>query len=409
MSLFNINLTETIYYLSDALSLVGNQHVDHGKRVAFMAVECARALGWNERQTVSLFLSAILHDCGVSKTATYQRMMSFEGVNAGNHCTRGAELLRRCHSLVDLSECIQHHHVAWHELKGIDLPDQVKQAANCINMLDMVDFLALYYQQEEKNILLYKEVIRKKIATDKNRVYDPKLVDIFLQVSSADIFWLWLDQGVGPGYFKSFLTHKATSRVSFAELRSLAAIYAQIVDEKSYYTKWHSVGVANFSRCLGELFGLPEYRCDQLELAGLLHDLGKLRVPDYILEKPGELTETEFLIMKRHSFDSYNILKDINGFHNIARWAAEHHERLDGSGYPFHYQGDQIALESRMLALADVFQSYTQDRPHRERLSSEDILILLQREVLAGKLDEACVLMLEKNLEYCLDAVNYKG
>ncbi len=409
MSIFNINLNETIFHLSDALSLVGNEQADHGKRVAFMAVECAKELNWAGEETAKLFLSAILHDCGVSKTATYERMMSFEGVNAGNHCTRGAELLMGCESLIDLSECIQHHHVDWHELKGIDLPDQVKQAANCINMLDMVDFLALYFQQEESNILLHKDVIRKRIATAKNRVFDPNLVDMFLRVSRTDAFWLMLDQGVDGHYFKPILEQSTKSRVDFSELRNLAGIYARIVDEKSYYTHWHSDGVANFSRCLGELFGLSEYRCDQLELAGLLHDLGKLRVPDYILEKPGELTETEFLIMKRHSFDTYEILKGINGFENIARWASEHHERLDGSGYPFQYKGSQLSLESKIIAVADVFQSYTQDRPHREGLSSDDILLLLEKEVKTGRLDESCVLMLEKNLDCCWEAVSCRA
>lgn len=409
MSKFNINLSETIFYLSDAFSLVGGDLVDHAKRVAFMALECAKELNWDDEQKDHLFLASILHDCGVSKTETYERLLSFEGIDAGNHAAKGSELLNASSALSSLSDCILHHHVDWNVLKGIDLSDQVKLAANCINMLDTIDFLALYFQQEKPNILLHRDRIRRKVADGNNRVFNPKLVDVFMKISQPEAFWLVLDKGLCSEYTKTWVEDKRKLNIDFVDLKSVILLYSRMVDAKSFYTKQHSEGVASLARCLGELFKLGEHTCDKLELAGLLHDLGKLRVPDYILDKPDELTEEEFLIMKRHSFDTYDIIKGIRGFKDISLWASQHHERIDGSGYPFQYKQQQLSFEARIIAVADVFQSYAQDRPHRERLLPEDILIILKQEVEQGRLDKQCILMIENNLQQCWNAVNLNG
>ena len=135
MTTFNIDLHETIFQLSDALNLVGGNKIDHGKRVAFMATECAAVLNWPTEIKDDLFLASLLHDCGVSKTVIYDRLASFGGSNAGNHCSRGAQLLSQSPPLAYLSDCVLHHHVDWADLKGVDLPDQLKLLSNCINLL----------------------------------------------------------------------------------------------------------------------------------------------------------------------------------------------------------------------------------------------------------------------------------
>ena len=182
-----------------------------------------------------------------------------------------------------------------------------------------------------------------------------------------------------------------------------------MVDAKSHYTKQHSEGVANLSRYLGESFGLTEHVCDKLEIASLLHDLGKLRVPDYILDKPGEYTESDFLIMQRHSYDTYDILKDIHGFEEIALWASQHHERIDGSGYPYRLSNESLPLEIRIIALADVFQALTQNRPHRDKFSAEKVMGELRQMVQEDKLDKAVLEMVENNLAECWRRANSLG
>jgi hypothetical protein len=163
MSKFKINLHETIFSLSDALDLVGVDQIYHSKRVAYLATECGKALNWGEDRLDDLFLAAVLHDCGVFKTAIHAKLTHFEANFVGNHCAMGSELLQRTPLLAYLSDYVLHHHTPWKELIGIDLPDVVKIVANCIYMVDRVDILVLNALEIDPDILGNKEEIRKKL------------------------------------------------------------------------------------------------------------------------------------------------------------------------------------------------------------------------------------------------------
>ncbi len=138
-----------------------------------------------------------------------------------------------------------------------------------------------------------------------------------------------------------------------------------------------------------------------LELAGLLHDIGKLRVPDELLEKRGHLTETEVITMRRHSFDTYSVLQNIRGLERVSLWASQHHERVDGTGYPYETKDSEISLEARIVAVSDVFQALAQQRPYRGPLEPQAILANLKQEVASGKLDGSVVSVVEANLQEC--------
>ena len=406
MSKFKINLHEAILSLSDALDLVGVDQIYHGKRVAYMATECGKALNWDMDHLDDLFLAAILHDCGVSNTEIHTKLTHFEGKNVGNHCNKGSKLLQKIPLLANLSDYILHHHTPWTELIGQDLPDAVKIGANCIYMVDRVDILALNGLKIDPNILGIREEIRKKIKAKRDHWFHPELVDIFLKLSESEAFWLSLEKVRNTGYASFCLAHNSIQEIEFEDVKSIVLLFSQIVDAKSTYTAKHSDGVANLSRYLGELFKLSERACDMLELAGLLHDLGRLRVPDKILDKPGQLTQTEYLIVQRHSYDTYDILKNIKGFEEIAKWAAQHHERVDGSGYPYRSNAQNLSIEAKIIAVADVFQALTQKRPYRDKFPPQGIMSILKNQMHEGKLGKDVVLMIDKNLTECWQLAN---
>lgn len=404
MSKFNINLHEAIFSLSDALDLVGVQEIHHGKRVAFIAAECGKALGWDNRRLDNLFQAAILHDCGVSKTRFHTKQAQFEWENEFEHCRIGSELLKKTPPLAYLADYIYHHHTQWSELESLPLSEEIKTSANCICLADRVDVFSLGYLEENSNILLNTDNIRDKIISKATVFFQPELVECFMKVSRSHAFWLSLEREHISGYVASWIKHDKTQKIDFEDLKTVAQIFSHIVDAKSSFTKEHSDGVANLSRYLGQLFGLLKHTCDMLEIAGLLHDLGKLRVPDQLLEKKGKLTQEEYLIVQRHSFDTYDIIKNIKGFEEIAQWAAQHHERVDGSGYPYGKTEKTLSLEARIIAVADVFQALAQNRPYRGPLNPDEILLILNEEVRDGRLDKDVVAMVEKNLQDCWKA-----
>ncbi len=404
MSTYNVNLHEAIYSLSDALDLVGVTHIHHGKRVAYMATECGKHLGWSGARLDELFQAAILHDTGVSRTMVHAKLAQMAWENEAEHCKLGAALLASSPLLSHLSDTVLHHHTHWSVLKDLDLPPEVKLQANCIYMVDRADVLALAYQIAEEDILLGKDEIRHKIYERLGDWFSPELVNAFMEVSNSDAFWFTLESDHVNGYLATWLSHFPDRTMEFLELRSLVHVFSSIVDAKSPFTKQHSDGVANLARYLGGLFGLPEETCEMLELVGLLHDIGKLRVPDKLLEKPGLLNEEEIVIMRRHSFDTYSILKNVKGLERVSLWALQHHERMDGSGYPYQMKGADLSFEARIVAVADVFQALAQERPYRGPLEQQVIMALLKTEAEGGKLDADVVAAVEKNLAACWQA-----
>lgn len=404
MSDFNINLHEAIYSLSDALDLVGVTQVNHGKRVAYMAAECGKIMNWSTDQLDHLFQAGILHDCGVSNTEVHKKLAQFEWEQEKGHCQVGAKVLKSASLLSPLSDTVLHHHTHWNDLKDLDLPLQTKLNANCIYMVDRVDILTLGCRLKEPDILVSVDEIRSKIFEKKNDWFHPELVDAFMRVSDSEAFWFSLEREFISGYVSTWVDHESTSKLSFPELKSIVRIFSYVVDAKSTYTREHSEGVASLARYLGELLKLSEKSCDSIELAGLLHDIGKLRVPDYILEKAGKLTDSEFKTMKRHSFDTYNILKQIKGFEEIAQWASDHHERIDGGGYPYHRDKSRLSIEARTIAVADVFQSLAQKRPYRDALAPQEIQDILNQQVASGHLDASIVQLVEGHLTQCWEA-----
>jgi len=396
-----IDLRQVVYALSDALDLVGVDDFHHGKRVGLMAVECGRALGLDATALDTLFDAGLLHDCGVSSTRVHHHLVSeldWDGAQA--HCDLGDELLSGFAPLAHLAPLIRHHHTHWDALAGQDLPESTALFSNLIYLTDRVDALAApHYGQP--SLLFYQEDIRATIARLGGSFFAPRLVDAFLAASHNEAFWLRLEPRHIQQGLQDMVQRRQPGRVDFPQLRQLALIFSRIVDAKSAFTVEHSLGVSALARHLAESLGLPEETCDKLEIAGLLHDLGKLQVPDEILEKPAGLDPKERAAMARHSFETYEILRRIPGMEDIARWAAYHHEAPDGEGYPFHRRGSELPLEARIVSVADVFQAMAQNRPYRKAMRPEEILRHIKELAAAGHLDAGLAGLVERDLDAC--------
>lgn len=149
---------------------------------------------------------------------------------------------------------------------------------------------------------------------------------------------------------------------------------AATIEVRDPYTAGHQRRVADLATAIAQELQLPEDQIEGLKLAGVVHDIGKIRVPAEILSKPGRLDELEFNLIKRHSITGYDILKSINFPWPIAQIVLQHHERLDGGGYPHGLKDSEILLEAKILAVADVVESMVSHRPYRAGLGIDAAL-----------------------------------
>ena len=384
------DLRQTVLALSDALDLVGVDDRQHGKRVGVMATVCARELGLSEAEQDFVFDLGLLHDCGVSSTTVHQHLvgeLDWEGADA--HCRRGEQLLADVDLLAGFAPYVRYHHTHWTAFpKSVDA--KVAQLANLVFLVDRVDaFTAPHYG--DPALLYHRHAVVERIRALRGRLFAPELVDAFCRAAAPDAFWLFLESPHLDGVLAHIAGRAEPRRIGLTELRDLARLFSRIVDAKSHFTLQHSEGVAAVARCLAEWTGLPAERVAAIEIAGLLHDLGKLRVPDAILDKPGPLDARERAVIERHSFETAAILRRIPGFEEITLWAGGHHEALDGRGYPFGRRAGELGTEARIVAVADVFQALSQNRPYRAALPAEKIQAILRDFVAQGHLDGTLV------------------
>jgi putative nucleotidyltransferase with HDIG domain len=389
---WTVDLRQVIYALSDALDLVGIDDVGHGKRVGIMGAACGRSMALPDDEIRSLFDLGMLHDVGVSTTTTHGNLVrEFDWEGAQLHCRIGHALLRDFPPLASHALPILYHHTRWDCLRSRDDVDvAVRARANLVFLVDRVDAMAAPHYAD-RSLLMRTASIRDEIRSRSGTYFSPELVDAFLTASAQEAFWLSLEPRGVQCAREDMLEQQAPCEATVAELRQLAEIFSRIVDAKSPFTAQHSAGVASLARHIAERMGVGPVNCDRLEIAGLLHDLGKLRIPDEILDKPGKLDDRERKIMNSHSFETYQILRHIHGFEEITRWASHHHEEPDGSGYPFHVRGSELPLEARILRVADIFQAMAQDRPYRKGLNAAEVLAFLEDMVRKGRVEPQIV------------------
>jgi putative nucleotidyltransferase with HDIG domain len=206
--------------------------------------------------------------------------------------------------------------------------------------------------------------------------FDPDLVDALLPLEHDAEFWQRLEAPAVAGL-------EPPDRVLLADhgrLDRVAEAFASVIDAKSPYTARHSEGVSDIAVALAGALELGDEDRATLRRAGLLHDIGKLGVSNRILDKPGPLTDAERDVVRRHPRWSREILARVTAFSELARIAASHHERLDGSGYPSALTADELDLPSRILAVADVAEALSADRPYRDALSADDVIRTIRGE-----------------------------
>lgn len=395
----HFSLRAIIYALSDAVGFVGVDDILHGKRVGYMAYQIAKHLGNPRLPQEFMFDLGVLHDIGVSSTKVFKHLVGeFEWENADQHCEVGFQRLSKFGPLAPFAIPVRYHHTHWSEMPLHLRDDATGLQANLIYMVDRIDALSISHHADQ-TLLSATPEIRKVIDERANSYFCPLFVQAFLDVSKHEAFWLGLDERSIRFFEQERLEDPSGCEIEAKDFKGLAEIFAEVVDAKSVFTFQHSKGVAKVAGVLARKLGLPEDRCEAIEVSGLLHDIGKLRVPDEILDKPGPLDRFERSIMNTHSYETFQLLRRIQGLEDIARWAAFHHEEPGASGYPFGLEGETLPMEARILRVADIIQAVAQDRPYRRGMTKEQTAILLKGLLEDNKIDPTVGRMALSSLE----------
>lgn len=384
--LFNIHPMSFVKALSQALELSTGGLSRHHWRTAMIANRIAEQIRLDVTERQILIYSSLLHDLGAaSNWAEKRKLQSLDANwNIYAHAENGYNLLKDSVPFGAVALPIRHHHDRWDGsspsgLSGKNIP----LISRIINLADRLEVLV----RDNKFVFEQRSDIMAMINNGKGKTFDPELVEVLSAVADREGFWLDL---ANPHYYQNFFQHvDAFGRfiLDIDDVIHIAEIFATVIDHTSKFTAMHSRSVSMAAQFMAEKKGYSTEEVKMMCIAGLLHDLGKLAIPNDILEKPGKLNEYEFAVIKQHPYYTYRILEQIDGFNLIAEWAAFHHETMDGVGYPFRINGSSLKLGSRIIAVADVFAALTEDRPYRPRMAQEKVEKIMRTMAGNRKLD----------------------
>jgi len=234
-----------------------------------------------------------------------------------------------------------------------------------------------------------------RIIEDRSRTwFDPGLVAVVILMHNEGTLWNGADT---PDLMQEVLSRDpAPERMAcdYDAFDNICSAFADMIDAKSHYTFMHSQNVAVLAEAIARQMHLDEGQITSLRRAALLHDIGMLGISNSIMDKEGPLTLQQWASVREHAQDSYKLLSKVRGFEDIARIARDHHERLDGSGYPQGLTAENIDLPTRILSVADVYDAICSPRPYRNNLEPETVLQIMET-LTPHQLDAECVAALK--------------
>ncbi|MEH3052692.1 MAG: HD domain-containing protein [Patulibacter minatonensis] len=425
-----MHLSDVLAGLSHALDLTEGHPPGHAERACLLGMRIADKVGLPEHERSSLYYALLLKDAGCSvnaapiaelygnddalvkatRRANDHRKLTRSAIHTLRYaapggdmrtklsriralvasgaagaakltelrCERGADIALGIGLPVETADAIRALDEHWdgggypHGLKGTQIPLLGR-------IMCLAQTLEIYWVAGGRTAAL-------RMAKERRGTwFDPELVKMVEASEKDEAFW----SGLARPDVRGIEPRSAAITADDARLDSLAEAFGQIVDAKTPYTARHSRGVAQLAALISIEMGQGVDEATRLYRAGQLHDLGKLGISNSILDKPGKLNADEWLAMRGHPDAGYAVLSRIPPFADMARLALTHHERLDGSGYPHGLTAQDLGIDDRILAVADVGEALSAERPYRGALTPDKVMSIMQEDA-GNKLDQDC-------------------
>jgi putative nucleotidyltransferase with HDIG domain len=422
-----LRLSDLISALSYALDLTEGQPMGHAVKCCLLAMRLADILQLSVQQKSDLYYATLLKDAGCSSNAarmyeilggderkakqevksTDWTRVTFDGLEyllrnvmpgrsrlervfaiasvatnrdaqtrelIGIRCDRGAQIARKIGFSESMTAAIYSLDEHWN---GKGFPEGLEGAR--IPLLSRIMNLC---QTLEVFVTLNGVSDAFQVLRDRSETwFDPELVQAATQLEKDSELWKLIEQDRVRDEVIDLEPTGGLLYVDEIKLDSVCEAFAGVIDVKSPYTHTHSRGVTSVSVAICQRLGLPEEQVTLVRRAALLHDIGKLSVPNNILDKPGKLTASEWETVRLHPYYTQRILERIRGFQHLAFVASSHHEKLDGSGYFRNLNAAQLPLTARAIAVADIYDALSSKRPYRSALAKSEVFRIMSVDV----------------------------
>ena len=378
-----VSLNEMLLVVSTALDYVEKELLgvttNHGKRVAYVSSRICRVFGLSDIELSDIAGCAILHDNALTEYMLLARPSDFKSLEQfESHCRIGERNAGVFPFAGNIENIILEHHENWdgsgfHGMKGEAIPLR----SLVLRLADNMD-LELAMGGARPGL---EEEVRAHVLKHAGTLYAPKAVEALIGILDADFLHKLEDEHIDESLREEM--PPLNRELSSEQLLDLCQLFSQIIDAKSPFTRNHSTGVADLAGRLAPYFGIENERKNELMIAGYLHDLGKLSVPLSLLERNGPLAAEEMEVMRKHAQVSGDLLGMVQGLGRIPQWCVEHHEKINGSGYPRGLRLPHLAFESQVITACDIYQALTEDRPYREAMSPATALGVIEE--MAGR------------------------
>jgi putative nucleotidyltransferase with HDIG domain len=335
-----------------------------------------RSVDWDDRRHLALetwqvlarggtIWSRLRHALGITQHPTLTRDL------IASRCERGGSIARRLGFPEGIALAIQSLDEHWNgkgHPQGLE-GEAIPRLSRIMNLAQTIEvFLAKDKKAAADDVLTAR----------RGRWFDPELTDIARDLLLDD---QWCESLRSPEADRRVLQLEPAGRtreVDDAGLDQIAEAFADIIDAKSPFTHRHSTMVAAYAKATAQQLGFDRAGIRRMYRAGLLHDIGKLGLSSRILDKPGPLDKRERAEMKEHPRYTWEILRRVSAFEDFAMLASLHHEKLDGSGYPWGRNAEELDMPARVLVVADIYEAVTESRSYRVGLSSGEALQILR-------------------------------
>ena len=384
----NFDINQILYECFETLGLVIEYDLadhpthQHAIRVGEGCVIIGDKLGLSPRKIQQLYFAGLLHDIGkisidINLLKKKEKLTESEFQMIQYHSVTGSQIAAMLPELNEIAFWIRWHHEKW---DGTGYPDklykdQIPVEVQILSTMDCFDSMQTPRFDRDK---LSMDESFNIIKNERDTSFNPVIVDLICDMidkkeitpgKSSDKFIELKHKYLKTPIIVS--NDNSWSVIGMTGIYPILRLFARVIDAKHSYTHGHSTRVSILSKYLAGIAGFSQRDLLQVEVAGLLHDAGKISIPLEILNKNNLPDTNEWRIIKNHPVHSSDLLKNISLIKDIASITQQHHERLDGSGYPWGMKESEIDILAQIIAISDTFDAMTSERTYRGKVSAE--------------------------------------